>query len=201
MGSLPDDLKAKVSGLVRSTRRQAVKTKIKPRHKLTEEESYSRLDDYIDEARAGAPDDWLSRKTSVAYHTVIRWRKARGLKRPRRQTIDEVGKWALDVFGDAYDAALHSTSSVVLDGLWEVPEYVLRVPLDYDALCRLIWELVVQKYGIKEIAAAIGLKERDVEHALALQAAYLETRGVDCKKCGRVIDPVMGKICKTCVKK
>lgn len=135
-------------------------------------ESDAALDRFEAEARAGAPDTWLRRSAAVSIEAVLSWRRRRGIKRAHRLSNAEVGGFALDLLCAGYDPVLHTTSSTVLGGLWEPPEFVLRRALNYDEFCRLVHKLL-QDETAETIAAAFGIRESDVETAAELQAAWL----------------------------
>ena len=98
--------------------------------------------------------------------------------------------------GAEYNTALHVTASARLGGLWEVPEFVLRRPLDYDAFARVAFFLSDDLAMTAEaVAEALGVRPRDVEAALELWAAHLERRGAPCETCGRPLDPAWGRRC------
>jgi hypothetical protein len=50
----------------------AVRVRKTPR--ISREESFARLDELLEEARAGAPDEWLSKQAHVAPDAVLAWR-------------------------------------------------------------------------------------------------------------------------------
>jgi len=166
----------------------------------TEPESgFDRLDGLIEEARAGAPDTWLMEKAQVSARTVQRWRRHNNVSRPRgRRRKQDLVAWAIDVFGDGYNKELHTTKSRVL-GKFELPEFVLREALDYDALCKTAWELFATcGYTAEEISRAFGIREKDIAMALELQSNRLKTLGKDCPSCGYPMDPSSGRT--TCSK-
>ncbi len=172
------------------------------RKPYTEPESFKRLDEFLDEARAGAPDEWLARRLGLKAPTVMKWRKARGITRTRgRARQKDITAWALDPLGSGYDAKLHATGSDVLLGVWEIPEYILRDPIDYDSLCRLLWELHASGFPHQLMARGIGIREKDVETAIQLWAAHLAEVGVPCKGCQYTIDPTYGVLCTKCERK
>lgn len=199
MGTLPKELRARLPDLVESPP-PSPRPKTSRRRNLAETTSFARLDEFRDEARAGAPDTWLVQKTGVSLGAVHRWRRHNTILRPRgRKRQEEVLSWALDAFGDGYDAELHAVNSRVR-GLWELPEFVLHKPLDYDALCRLVWELHnTCGHSAELISQAFGIREKDITMALELQAAHLDSTGTECPRCGRLMDTTGGELCsKTC---
>lgn len=165
--------------------------------KLGREESFSRLDELTEEAKAGAPDEWLARHAHVAPDAVLYWRKARGIRRPTgRARQQQQSMWALDLLGgSAFQSPMHQVSSP-FDGLWESPEYVLRRPMNYRELCRMIYTLnLTLGAGPELICEALGLRERDVELAMSVWANHLARAGVPCKVCGTGTDPRYGEFC------
>ncbi len=160
-------------------------------------ESDAALDQYIAEARAGAPDLWLRQKASVSEEAVLKWRSRRGIRRVRARRNTDIGTWALDVLRQGHDGALHTTGSTVLRGLWEIPEFVLRIPLDYDEFCRLCYSLLRIGEAPSDVARAFGVREPDVITAVELQSAWLQEHGEDCG-CGLRFDPSRGPTCQQC---
>lgn len=138
----------------------------------TEAESDASLDRFEAEARAGAPDVWLRQHAEVSSVAVASWRRRRGITRYRRKN-SEVASWALDLLRSGYNAELHTTSSTVLHGLWEPPEFVLRQALNYDEFCRLVYKLLRDETA-EVIAAAFGVRESDIEIAAQLYSAWLQ---------------------------
>lgn len=163
---------------------------------LSREESYDRLDEWLEEAQAGAPDDWLAKQSNVALDAVLLWRKARNIRRASgRKRVLERNVWAVDAFGGKFEAPLHPAASD-LDGLWEAPQYILRQPIFYRELCRQVWTLhVTLGVGPQLIASALGLRERDAELALVVWAGHLSRLGVSCRVCGELLDPRYGDTC------
>jgi hypothetical protein len=170
--------------------------KQRPTRAKTHEESFRDLDGFRAEADAGMPDDSLARAANVSLTAVLEWRKERGIKRKRgHERRREIEVWAIDPFGTGYVSDIQRTESVV-KGQWDLPEYVLRLPLDYDQLTRALHFLHSQLgMSADTIAKAVGLRLRDAEMAIAVEAAHLSRVGVACKSCGRECDPSYGQFC------
>jgi hypothetical protein len=168
---------------------------------LSREESYERLDSFLDEAKAGAPDDWLARQANVSKEAVLWWRKEREIKRPRgRPTTQDRVLWAAG-FGTEFNPQLHAAESE-LQGQWEAPEYLLRTPINYTHFCRhvhALHELLGSGPGL--ISASLGVRVRDVELALLVWKRHLREVGTPCVRCGAVLDPRYGKVCSTACRK
>jgi len=160
---------------------------------------FDRLEPFLEEAKAGAPTSWLAHHAEVSIDTVQRWRRHRGIVlRGNRGRKLEATAWALDVFGDGFDPVLHKAKNTN-HGVWEVPEFVIRKPLDYDEFCRMVWELHnICGHEPDRIAGSVGVREKDVELALSLQRKRLEVIGVACPRCGLPMDPMGGRA--TCSK-
>jgi hypothetical protein len=204
--SLPGDIKARLSSIVDAAERQASAPRVvdngteaekpRPTRPKTREESFKDLDAWLEEANAGMPDENLARAANVSMTAVLEWRRARGVKRLRghlRRREKEL--WAVDAFGDHYDAELHAVSST-LRGMWDLPEYMLRQPLNYDLLCRYLYFLHIELGCTPDaLAEAFGIKERDVEMAIAVEVSHLSRVSVPCKTCGQSTDPAYGPYC------
>lgn len=171
----------------------AVRVRKTPR--ISREESFARLDELLEEARAGAPDEWLSKQAHVAPDAVLAWRKLRKVARTRgRGGGRERSLWAVNLLG-GFKSPLHPVHSP-FSGLWEAPEYVLRRPLVYRELCRLVYSLhTTLGVGPELICEAMGLREKDVELALTVWANHLARSGEPCTTCGSLTDPRYGKFC------
>jgi DNA-directed RNA polymerase specialized sigma24 family protein len=145
------------------------------------------------------PDDALAQAANVSMTAVLEWRKARGLKRTKGwERRREVEVWAVDVFGDGYTPDIQAVNSSRLKAQWDLPEYVLRLALDYDELCRSVFFLHYELGTEPDaIAKAFGLRPRDVEMAIVVQTAHLQQIGHSCAVCGRACDPAYGDTCST----
>jgi hypothetical protein len=200
-GSLKEDLLVQLGSIIEEASSKPLlpeepvpKHTVRRTHQLSREESFSRLDPFLEEAKAGAPDDWLARKAGVSLEVVLWWRKEKGVVRRRGpQRAREEVVWAAG-FGMDYDPKLHSAGSD-LSGEWSAPEYLLRKPLKYREFCRLVYALHVQlAAGPELIATAFGVRIRDAELALMVWSRHLEANGVPCR-CGEKIDPRYGRYC------
>ena len=207
-GSAPEDVMARLdAAMAEGAKRVKTPTleqlarkpragKPRPSRAKTHEESFADLDPFLDEARSGMGDEALCRAAGVSDTAVKSWRRARGIQRLKGwQRRREEAAYAVDTFGDGYDPGLHAVASEV-NGTWEFPEFVLRLPVKYTQLCRLVHALVATS-GIppQTIAAAFGLRERDIVNALNIQLAHLVKISVPCKSCGAPMDPAYGKTC------
>jgi hypothetical protein len=132
------------------------------------------LDEYLDDARAGASDARIARRAGATTSQVRRWRLQHGLVRPsgRPTVARRLNELALDVFAEEYIPVLHEVRSPV-SGAWSVPEYVVRRALDYAAFARAARVLVDAGFDARTAAAAIGVRERDIVDAIALAEARL----------------------------
>lgn len=159
-------------------------------------EAYRALDEFEKEARAGAPDEWLARYAKVSVKMVLEWRKSRDIPRKRGpKGLDQRLLWAIDIFGDQQSYTLHRCSSSPISGEWATPEFLVRIPIQYDLFCRYAHLLAREGIPPAQIASSFGFKERDVELALELELAHLERVGQPCPNCGSLVDPATGTFC------
>lgn len=148
------------------------------------ERSFAHLDaHFLEDAKAGASDADISRWSGVAKTTVIRWRRARGIKRtpsPRKKKV----AYALNLFGTDHQDVLHRVQDSPIGGVWEIPEYVIRHPLNYGEMARHLYFLH-HKLGssVELLAKAFGVRERDVQTALDVYDAFLAVNGRPCDWC------------------
>lgn len=149
------------SRIVRPKKRRA------PRVRVT-------LDTFLDDAKAGATDAQIARSAGVTASQVRRWRLGHGITRPsgRPTTPQRLSRLAVDVFAQEYIPVLHEVSSPV-SGRWEAPEYLVRTPLKFETFARGVHALADAGFTATTIAEAVGVRERDVVHALALAEARL----------------------------
>lgn len=172
------------------------KKRVRPSKPKTNEESFKDLDAFRAEAEAGMPDESLARAANTSLTAVLEWRKSRGIKRRKgHERRREIEVWAMDPFGNGYVSDIQRTESM-LKGQWDLPEYVLRLPLDYDQLTRAVHFLHFQLGMAPEVLSrAIGLRLRDIEMAIAVEAAHLSANGRNCVVCAQVCDPQYGNTC------
>jgi len=144
------------------------------------------------------PDEALARAANVSIASVLEWRKAKKIARKKgHERRRELDVWAVDTFGDAKISEIHAATSHV-KAQWDLPSFVLRIPLDYDGLSRALFFLHhEQGSGPDALAKAFGLRTRDVEMAIAVETAHLEKVGQPCEVCGRSCDPSFGTTCST----
>jgi hypothetical protein len=137
---------------------------------------------YLEDAKAGASDADLARWSGVSKAAIIRWRRSRGIR--KRQGTREARR-ALNLLGTEQGDILHRSDDSPIEGLWEVPEYVLRIPLSYSETARHVYFLH-HKLGtpVDGLASVVGIRQRDVETMLALYTAFLEKNGKECDRCG-----------------
>ncbi len=162
---------------------------------LSKKESFERLDLFLEEAQAGAPDEWLARQAGTAEDVVLWWRKENGIKRKRGPVrANEQKVWAAG-FGLGYDPQMHAVASD-LKGAWEAPEYVLRTPLTYSQFCRHVHALhALLGTGPELLGEAFGVRARDAELALAAWGRHLRELNVRCATCKNLVDPRYGVFC------
>lgn len=143
-----------------------------------------KLDAFIQDARAGVPDALIAKRAGLTARAVRRWRQERGIK----AQAPDLGAAAVNAFGLEPRDTMHRVEASAVGGCFDVPEYVLRIPLKYEALARHIHAMHdVLGSTAAELSAAVGIRESDVEACLALWQAHLERRGVQC--CGALHDP------------
>lgn len=211
--TLPGSVRARLDSIITEAERSALKmpsvrelargpkrkpSKPRPTRPKTHSESFKDLDGWYEEAVAGMPDEALARAANVSVTAVLEWRKTRGIKRKKGwERRREADAWAVDAFGDGYVPEIQAIQSQ-LKGQWDLPEYVLRTALDYDQLARALFFLHFEQGTAPDaLAKAFGLRERDVEMAIAVETAHLQRVGVPCAVCARVCDPAYGKYCST----
>lgn len=156
------------------------------------EEHYLLLDQYSEEAQAGATDEWLHSMTEVPHPVISRWRIARGLKRiaVAPETIT-----AIQNLAQTYAPSMHTVGSA-FQGQWQPPQYVLRKPLNYTLLCRSIHHLLYDVgFSVEQASEALGIRESDVALASQAWVAYLKRRGRKCSGCEAIVDPQNGPYC------
>lgn len=144
----------------------------------------SSLDGYVRDAEAGVPDTTIARNAGVSAAAVRKWRRALGIK----PSVELARADAVDVFGSGTRDYAHRVAASPVRGMFEVPEYVLRHPLQYEALARHLYEMRrLLGSTDAELAAAFGIRESDVATCVLLWGAHLQRNGRSC--CGELYDP------------
>lgn len=126
----------------------------------------AQLDEFMPDLRAGAPDAMVARRAGLTPSQVKHARLRHGIVRsPGRQK-----SWrryqALNLVAD-FELVSHEVASPV-DGGWEIPEYVVRTPLNYEALVKVVRSAVDAGMRAEEVASGLGVRLQDVQHADAL---------------------------------
>ncbi len=149
-----------------------------PRGRQTSPGTYAsraEVDDKLErsvlDAQVGVPDEWIGRRVGLSKDQVARWRKRKGIDRkPGRPSSEVVADaMAVDVFGRNPPPCVSRVDSVV-EGQWEPPRYLLRLQLDYTRFAECVSRLIDSGLGPTEIAAGLGVRPRDVDHAARLWA-------------------------------
>jgi hypothetical protein len=189
---------AEAEGLVPSEP-QAPKTPQTSKPKDTSlRESLERLDVFVEEAKAGMPDEELADRARVSLHAVAAWRRARRIKRPDiSATVRTMRAHCLRP-GDP-ERMVHyvaeRTQGSVVEG-WEPVRYCIRTALDYNEFTRHVYYLHHYLGSTTDtIARALGVRERDVDLALSIEASHLRNFGSRCQTCGNAMDPKYGAHC------
>lgn len=166
------------------------------------------LDAYTDEAKAGMTTEALADKAGVSRVAVREWRRARGIPEPPLAAVLDNSR-ALGLLESDGRTALHYVRELGLDealgevGTWEPTEYVIHSPIEYTEFTRHIYFLHT-RLGSDPItlARALGVRERDVELAIAIERRHLEQHGRTCRACAYPVDPRYGLFCSvTCQQK
>lgn len=134
------------------------------------QEARHRLDQLEREAKAGAPDPWLSKEARCSVALVRTWRREKGITRSRGPARrEEMDSFALGLLGRPVPDVLMRTTSSPIKGRWEPPEFVLRGEVDYEGLVNLMHYLHRQGgFPLKKIADSLGFTHRTVQQAIAL---------------------------------
>lgn len=156
------------------------------------EQHYADLDQWTDEAKAGASDAWLAERAETSMSIVSKWRQERGLQ---RALVQQDQLQALQNLAATYDPSMHAVGSV-FDGKWNPPEYLIRHPLNYTVLCRIVHH-ATHDIGLEPsvVAEGLGLREQDVQRAASAWIAHLRRRGRKCEGCNTIVDPKNGLYC------
>ena len=140
----------------------------RPRLYLPFEETARRLQKYEREARAGLPDAELARMAEVSMSSVRVWRAKLDIKhsrgRDRKATINKAK--AIALLGHELGDVLQRVRSSDMQGMWEPPEYLVRLGVNYRKLIEQIAILRDAGYAPEEIAEAHGYTLRTVNQAL-----------------------------------
>lgn len=194
LGALVEEAERKLSGASEETPKTRV---VRKTTQLSKQESFERLDVLLQEAVAGAPDEWLARQAAVSLDSVLWWRREKGIQRKRGPIrAAEKQAWAAG-FGLPYDPQMHAATSD-FKGLWEAPEYVLRTPIRYREFCRHLYALHIQMgTGPELLGLSFGVRPRDVELAIAVWGRHLREINQPCASCPELVDPHYGKYCST----
>ena len=160
------------------------------------EKHFEALDIYFDHAVAGAPDQWIAEQCSVPPSAVRSWRAHRGIKKASGMaTASEGQRFALTGLSASFEPELHTTGNA-LNGTWEIPEFVLRVPLNYTAFCRFVYGCHdALGASITELAAGFGVRDQDILDAVKVWKRHLRAKGAKCAGCATYIDPSFGEFC------
>ena len=132
---------------------------------LSREDVDERVAPYAEDLRAGAPDAWVGRSAGLTEHQVKAARYRLDITRAPGRQLTWRHWLAVGAFGSP--SVIMPTSSPV-GGHWQLPEYVLRRPLEYRGLVRVVCAAMDAGMGVAAIAAGLGLRERDVEAARLL---------------------------------
>lgn len=140
---------------------------------------------------AGATDQQIAKETATKFHEVMTWRAKYGLPAEVQGHAKRV--FAVDLFGLDYTSVQEVYTKYKK---WEIPEFVVREPVQYEKLCRAIWFLR-WKGGMNKalIAESIGVREIDVVTALAVYDKHLSRVGILCPSCGFRFDKRYGLYC------
>lgn len=200
---MPDDLTARVRRIEREEHgRQPPAADRAKRGGTTGGRSrataFARLDELIDEATAGASDAALAQAAGVTMESVLAWRKKRKISRRKKpEQADAV--LALDPTGSTFAAALHEVEEdSIAGGTWELPQFVLRDALNYTEFARLLYEMRSMGEMAETIAAAFGLRVKDITLAEEIWKRHLRQNGVVCENCKRIFDARYGRSRTAC---
>jgi hypothetical protein len=125
------------------------------------------------DAEAGVPDALIAKRSGRTSHQVQHWRHRNKIYgRKGRMNRGMALSYLLGGLIAGEPVLRHDVSPV--RGEWSPPAYVLREKLSYDLFARTCHRLVTElSYTISDVARAIGVRERDVDDAVAL----FEARG------------------------
>ncbi len=132
---------------------------------LSRREVDARIEPYIADLRAGAPDAWVAKQSDLTAWQVKAARHRLHIMRPPGPQAGWRRWMAVSALGTS---PIPMPTRSVVGGDWQVPQYVLRQPLDYRALVRVVRAATEAGMSPGTIASGLGLRARDVEHAQAL---------------------------------
>lgn len=201
-GTLREEFRAQLEAIVEDAEaatEEAVtqtppKRRLKRTAQLSQQESFERLEKFLEEAEAGAPDEWLALQAGVTLDSVLWWRREKGITHKRgprtaKDTLMAAG------FGLKFDPALHAADSD-LNGAWAAPQYLLRKPITYREFCRHIYVLHVHLgTGPELLSEAFGVRPMDIELAISVWNRHLQEKGTPCATCRELTDPRYSKYC------
>lgn len=184
-------------------RRLPVETPSKPL-----DEAMRILDSLRAEAEAGMTTEALADKAGVSRLAVREWRRARGVPEPAFADVLENVR-AVSLLPADNRSALHYVRELglatELDSPvpWEPTEYVIHSPLNYTEFTRHVYFLHTRLGSdVQTLAQALGVRERDIELAIAIERRHLEQHGRTCRACAYPVDPRYGLFCSvTCQQK
>ncbi len=132
----------------------------------------AKLAPYLVDARNGVPDALIAKRASLSPEVVGAWRRRAGIRSdPGRRPYSTLLAFDLQGMTGARPRGPHITSPVA--GQFEPPTYVLREPLDYGSFLRAVQTLRANGFSVSQIAAGVGVLQRDVADALRIA----DTRG------------------------
>lgn len=129
------------------------------------------LDRYELDARVGVADALIAKKAGLPQEVVRYWRRRKGIAGRSGRTPRHLDAqlFLRTICSEPATAVPHATRGGRRG--FEVPPYVLRVPLDYGELAAVVSRLHASGFHVARLASAIGISEADLLVALA----YLES--------------------------
>lgn len=130
------------------------------------------LDRYLLDARAGVADVLIAKKTGLPAEVVRYWRRRRCVRgRSGRTPLHlDAELFLRSIRGEPVDPVSHAVRGGRRG--FEVPPYVLRIPLDYGELAAVVARLHADGLHVSRLSAALGIAETDLLVALTyFQAA------------------------------
>lgn len=167
-------------------------------------ESLNRLDAFVEEAGAGMLDEHLADLAKTSISAVREWRKTRRIPAPNPAQVLERMKAHVLVPGDPERAVhfLRERTGAATPGTWVPVQYVIRVPLEYSEFTRHVYHLHHHLGSdVATIARSLGVREKDVDLAIAAEAHHLRSCSKPCSTCGTAMDPAYGAYCSWACKK